>query len=119
MSNVIHSTLSQVEQTTISIGHSHGHFISSAQVAVIRRALATDKSTADFAAFSISPPTPVALDPVADLQDQLRLVRSTIESRKLALHTADKSEKPRLNLSLNEAVSEAARIEGILKKLRA
>lgn len=116
MSNTVISILNQIQVpgNKFEFQHVSGRFISDKQINAIREALVHQKETEEaFKPFTINfePATPVALDPLAELNDSYRLLYETAGRRLVELNQCkDPAARPALNEAYQQAYSEAVRL---------
>lgn len=104
MENTIRNILQQVKDTTIQAHNLNGHFISTAQVAAIEKALGTSL-TVSFSHFD--PETPKALS-VQDIEREL--IEIEISNKRSALQSAGKDKRSDINLEIQALESRRAKL---------
>jgi hypothetical protein len=119
ISNQIRNILAQVNNTTVSIGRQEGHYISSAQVAVL--SACADKLESLETLPVIDTPSSSIVVPASSEEDVIRAQRAElariIKRKTIELSSADKSHKPSLNLELGKLYSERARLDKLIKDI--
>jgi len=117
ISNKIRSILHQVNSTVISIGNHDGHFISTAQLAVL------EECADDLDKFesTVGVNTPTTSEAAQDCTEEgaVRVRRAEvareIKRKELLLATSGKSAKPTINLELGKLYSERAKLDRLIK----
>jgi len=132
--NEIDNIIGQVQETTVDIGHSTGHFISHSQVESIQASLSKLVSEQDLLEFSSSlsdrlssvvltpsgsaaPSQPVE-DPDVEEELSARLSVSLAERRiqklRVEIAKSDKDARPKLNEALGREISRRAKANKVL-----
>jgi len=121
IAHIIQNILKQCSTTTISIGHTEGHFLSAKQLTIL--AECADSLEALESAIGINTPTSSAQGQNPTEEHVIRARRSQvaqeIKQKQIQLSTAAIAEKPQLNLDLGKLLSERAKLDKLIKQFEA
>jgi len=116
IANKISNILTQCDSTTISIGHTEGHFLSSKQLSVLQGCVESLREL-DLAK-AVSAPTFVIDDPSAAAESEIRARRLQVSGElkyTQALQAlAAPEDRSKLNLDIGRLLSERAKLDKLI-----
>lgn len=118
VAHTIRNILQQVNSTTISIGHSEGHFISTRQVAVLEDCADSLEHLESVA--GIDTPTTSQITQATTEEDgvrarQLQLARE-IKAKRIRLTASIPANRSSINTEINQLLSEQAKLAKLIKQ---
>jgi len=118
IAHTIRNILEQCNSTTISIGHTEGHFLSSKQFAVLEECADTLESLESVA--GIDTPSSSAITQASTEEDgvrsrRLQLARE-IKQKQIQLIAASPSNRSQINLDIGKLLSERAKLDKLIKQ---
>lgn len=121
IANTIRNILKQVNSTTISAGKLEGHFVSTAQVAVLEECADTLENLESVA--GVNTPTSSQVTRAASEEDAIRTrrlqVAHELKQKQVQLALATASDRTAVNNELGKLLSERARLDKLIKRLDA
>lgn len=119
IAHTIRNILSQCNSTTISIGHTEGHFLSSKQFAVLEECADTLENLESVA--GIDTPVSSAITQASTEEDGIRARRLEIarelKQKRIRLAFSAPGDRPQINLELGKLLSERAKLDKIIRQL--
>jgi len=121
IAHTIRNILAQCNSTTISIGHTEGHFLSSKQFAVLEECADTLESLESVA--GVDTPSSSAITQASTEEDgvrsrRLQLARE-IKQKQIQLTAASPGNRSQINLDIGKLLSERAKLDKLIKQFDA
>ncbi|MCJ1349925.1 hypothetical protein MMC31_008168 [Peltigera leucophlebia] len=118
LANAIETIVNQVETTTMDIGHTTGHYISSGQVNVLRKAIIQLRkgipALDNYEQASSSRTAETGHSVLWQARNRLQEARLELQVAELSLTTAARGERTELNHTVGKLKSEITRLQKIL-----
>lgn len=118
IAHTIRNILRQCNSTTISIGHTEGHFLSSKQFAVLEECADTLESLESVA--GIDTPTSSAITQASTEEDGVRARRlqlaREIKQKQIKLTAAAPGDRSAINQDIGKLLSERAKLDKLIKQ---
>lgn len=119
IAHTIRNILEQCNSTTISIGHTEGHFLSSKQFAVLEECADTLESLESVA--GIDTPSSSAITQATTEEDGIRARRlqlaREIKQKQIQLTAATPGDRSQINLEIGKLLSERSKLDKLIKQL--
>jgi hypothetical protein len=121
IANTIRNIIQQFNSTTITIGHYEGHFISTAQAAVLESCADSLEHLESVA--GIDTPTTSQITAASNEEDGVRArrleVAREIKKKQITLTKAISSQRPTINLEIGKLLSERAKLDKLIAQFDA
>lgn len=121
VAHIIRNILKQCDSTTISIGHTEGHFLSSRQFALLHKCADALEDLESVA--GVNTPTTSIITQAPSEEDgvrarRLELVRE-LKQKQITLIAAPSGDRSQINLEIGKLLSERAKLDKLIKQFDA